>query len=194
VDITQGKNIADACKEVGVQHLIWSALPHVTKCRSPAFHPPVIFSIADLSFLQVTNGKFNLPHWVGKAEVDEYIGTLGIPATSFHAGFYISNMPFLMEKVSHHVYVSPRKTLLTLLCCLDLVSSCVCVAAQGDDGNIRSPGRFPRVLQYPFSTPSRTRAFSSPPYSRTARSSSAKKSMERRDSSPSTNSGRHSGR
>jgi hypothetical protein len=30
IDVAQGKNLADASKEAGVQHLIWSSLPNVT--------------------------------------------------------------------------------------------------------------------------------------------------------------------
>jgi len=30
-EVQQGKTIADAAKAVGVKHLVWSALPHVTK-------------------------------------------------------------------------------------------------------------------------------------------------------------------
>ena len=32
-------------------------------------------------------------HFDGKARVEEYIRTLGIPASFFHAGFYMSNLP-----------------------------------------------------------------------------------------------------
>ena len=30
IDVAQGKNLADASNEAGVQHLIWSSLPNVT--------------------------------------------------------------------------------------------------------------------------------------------------------------------
>ena len=35
IEIQQGKNVADACKKAGVQHLIWSSLINVTK-RKPS--------------------------------------------------------------------------------------------------------------------------------------------------------------
>lgn len=32
-EIAQGKNIADVSKEEGVQHLVWSSLLNITKCK-----------------------------------------------------------------------------------------------------------------------------------------------------------------
>ncbi|KAL2755048.1 hypothetical protein ACRALDRAFT_1077177 [Sodiomyces alcalophilus JCM 7366] len=72
LEIQQGKNLADAAKEAGVDHYIWSSLPHVSK---------------------ITNGKFvNVHHFESKAEVEEYVRALGIPASFFHAGFYMDNL------------------------------------------------------------------------------------------------------
>ncbi|KAH8152588.1 uncharacterized protein LAJ45_03429 [Morchella importuna] len=72
IEVTQGKNISDVSKEIGVEHLIWSSLPNVTK---------------------LTDGKLsNVPHFDGKAEVEEYINALGVPATFFLAGFYMQNL------------------------------------------------------------------------------------------------------
>ncbi|KAI1292742.1 hypothetical protein F5Y03DRAFT_375254 [Xylaria venustula] len=69
----QGRNIADAAKEAGVKHLIWSSLLDVTK---------------------LTNGKYSrLYHFDSKAHVEEYIRKLGIPASYFMPGFYMSNIP-----------------------------------------------------------------------------------------------------
>ncbi|KAI5899222.1 NmrA-domain-containing protein [Schizophyllum commune H4-8] len=72
-EIAQGKNIADASKEEGVQHLIWSSVLNVTK---------------------LTKGVLSqVAHFDSKATVEEYIRDLGIPATFFLAGFYMSNFP-----------------------------------------------------------------------------------------------------
>ncbi|KAI0976875.1 hypothetical protein F4678DRAFT_414930 [Xylaria arbuscula] len=69
----QGRNIADAAKEAGVKHLIWSSLLDVTK---------------------LTNGKYSrLYHFDSKAHVEEYIRKLGISATYFMPGFYMPNIP-----------------------------------------------------------------------------------------------------
>lgn len=69
----QGKNVADVCKELGVQHLIWSSLLNVTK---------------------LSNGKLDkVFHFDGKAAVEDYIREIGIPATYVLAGFYNENIP-----------------------------------------------------------------------------------------------------
>ncbi|KAI2641112.1 NmrA-like family protein [Xylaria nigripes] len=68
----QGRNIADAAKAAGVKHLIWSSLLDVTK---------------------LTNGKLaRVYHFDSKAHVEDYIRSLGIPATFFLPGFYMSNI------------------------------------------------------------------------------------------------------
>ncbi|KAI1355440.1 NmrA-like family protein [Xylaria sp. FL0043] len=68
----QGRNIADAAKGVGVKHLIWSSLPDAAK---------------------LSEGKYSrLYHFDSKAHVEEYIRTLGIPATFFMPGFYMSGI------------------------------------------------------------------------------------------------------
>jgi len=73
VELQQGKNIADLCKESGVQHLIWSSLLNVTK---------------------LSGGKLpHVAHFDAKAEVEDYIRSIGIPATFFLPGFYMSNIP-----------------------------------------------------------------------------------------------------
>ncbi|KAI0443257.1 NMRAL1 protein [Xylaria telfairii] len=69
----QGRNIADASKEAGVKHLIWSSLLNVTK---------------------LSGGKLaRVYHFDSKAHVEEYIRSIGVPATFFMPGFYMSNIP-----------------------------------------------------------------------------------------------------
>ncbi|KAI1115749.1 NMRAL1 protein [Nemania sp. NC0429] len=65
----QGRNIADAAKEVGVKHLIWSSL---------------------LDINELTGGKLSrVYHFDSKAHVEAYVRSLGIPATFFMPGFYM---------------------------------------------------------------------------------------------------------
>ncbi|TVY35698.1 NmrA-like family domain-containing protein [Lachnellula occidentalis] len=75
-EIQQGKNIADVAKEFNVQHLIWSSLPNVSK---------------------ISNNKYTkVLHFDSKAVVEEYIRSLGIPATFLHLGIF---MNFLLSNI-----------------------------------------------------------------------------------------------
>ncbi|RDW71507.1 hypothetical protein BP6252_08070 [Coleophoma cylindrospora] len=70
LEVQQGKNIADVAKEVNIEHLIWSGLPNVAK---------------------ISNNKFSkVYHFDGKAEITDYIRTLGIPHTIVHLGIFTS--------------------------------------------------------------------------------------------------------
>ncbi|KAF2651836.1 putative NmrA family transcriptional regulator [Lophiostoma macrostomum CBS 122681] len=72
-EIQQGKNLANACKSANVSHLIWSSLPAVS---------------------QLTNGSItNLHHFDSKAAIENYIVSIGLPASFVLAGFFMSNMP-----------------------------------------------------------------------------------------------------
>lgn len=73
LEIQQGKNIADAAKETGLQHYIWSSLPNVTKLSGGVLK--------------------HVYHFDSKAEVEEYVRGLGIPATFLLPGIFMSNFP-----------------------------------------------------------------------------------------------------
>lgn len=73
VEMKQGKAMADAAKDAGVQHFVWSSLLNVT----------------DLS-----NGVLSkVHHFDSKAKIEDYIRASGLPATYFLPGFYMSNLP-----------------------------------------------------------------------------------------------------
>ncbi|KAL3477793.1 hypothetical protein BJX99DRAFT_121835 [Aspergillus californicus] len=70
-ELTQGKAVADAAQQVGVQHLIFSSLLNVT---------------------ETTGGRLkNVPHFDQKAQVEAYIRSLGLPATFVLPGYFMSN-------------------------------------------------------------------------------------------------------
>ncbi|TAQ87469.1 hypothetical protein B7494_g4208 [Chlorociboria aeruginascens] len=73
VEFNQGKAIADAAKEAGIQHFVWSSLLNIT----------------ELSKGVLTH----VSHFDSKAKVEKYIREIGIPATFFIPGFYMSNFP-----------------------------------------------------------------------------------------------------
>lgn len=71
-EVAQGKIAVQAAKDAGVNHFIWSTLPNVE---------------------QISNGKFNVPHFTGKAEVDELVKAASFEHHSFvQAPFYFQNL------------------------------------------------------------------------------------------------------
>jgi len=71
-EITQGKIAIQAAKEAGVNHFIWSTLPDVEK---------------------ISNGKFDVPHFTGKAKVDEFVKEAGFQNYTFvQPPFYFQNL------------------------------------------------------------------------------------------------------
>lgn len=71
-EIVQGKIAIQAAKEAGVNHFIWSTLPNVEK---------------------ISNGKFEVPHFSGKAKVDEFVKAAGFENYTFvQPPFYYQNL------------------------------------------------------------------------------------------------------
>ncbi|KAK9431641.1 hypothetical protein V1505DRAFT_404464, partial [Lipomyces doorenjongii] len=67
-------------QEFNVQHLVWSSLLNVTK---------------------LSGGKLDkVLHFDSKATVEEYIRQIGIPASFFLPGFYMSNLPGRMMRLN----------------------------------------------------------------------------------------------
>ncbi|KAM0542635.1 hypothetical protein ACHAPJ_012714 [Fusarium lateritium] len=70
-ELAHGKNVADAAKELGVQHLIYSSLLHVS---------------------DLTNGRLtHVVHFDQKAEVERYIRSQDVPSTFVLPGYFMSN-------------------------------------------------------------------------------------------------------
>ncbi|MBK7966131.1 MAG: NmrA/HSCARG family protein [Bacteroidetes bacterium] len=70
-EIEQGKTAIQAAKNAGVNHFIWSTLPNVEK---------------------ISNGKFDVPHFTGKAMVDELVKNAGFKNYTFvQPPFYYQN-------------------------------------------------------------------------------------------------------
>lgn len=68
----QGKTSIQAAKDAWVKHFIWSTLPNVE---------------------QISRGKFHVPHFTGKAQVDEHIKNAGFEYYTFvQAPFYFQNL------------------------------------------------------------------------------------------------------
>jgi len=70
-ELTHGKNVTDAAKEAGVQHLIFSSL---------------------LSVTETSGGRLkHVPHFDLKAQVEQYIRASGVPCTFVLPGYFMSN-------------------------------------------------------------------------------------------------------
>lgn len=70
-EIFQGRTAIQAAKDAGVNHFVWSTLPDVEK---------------------ISNGKFDVPHFTGKAKVDELVKEAGFENYTFvQPPFYFQN-------------------------------------------------------------------------------------------------------
>jgi hypothetical protein len=77
-EVTQGKNMVDAAKEVQISHLIFSALPNVT---------------------ELTKGQLpHVSHFDGKAEIEAYARSIGVPTTAFMPATFATNFAEMIRK------------------------------------------------------------------------------------------------
>ena len=77
----QARNIAEAAKQAGVKHVVWSTLEDARN-----------WVALDDNRLPTLNGKYKVPHFDGKGEADQYFKELGVPTTYFLVAFYWENM------------------------------------------------------------------------------------------------------
>ncbi|KAF3402777.1 NmrA-like family domain-containing protein 1 [Talaromyces pinophilus] len=76
-EVQQGKNVTDACKAAGVQHLIFSSLIDVKEASKGSL--------------------VHVYHFDGKAEIERYIRDSGVPATFILAGVFATEMRRLIN-------------------------------------------------------------------------------------------------
>ena len=75
-EVAQGKTAIQAAKDAGVNHFVWSTLPDVEK---------------------ISHGKFDVPHFTGKAKVDEFIIDAWFENYTFvQPPFYFQNLTGMM--------------------------------------------------------------------------------------------------
>jgi uncharacterized protein YbjT (DUF2867 family) len=86
-EIAQGKAMADAAQAAGVEHFVWSSLPNVSK---------------------ETNGQITeVLHFDSKAAVETYIREIGLPASFFMPGFFMSNISFKPNDKGGFAWTTP---------------------------------------------------------------------------------------
>ncbi|CAI7614404.1 unnamed protein product [Penicillium discolor] len=84
VEYSQGKNVTDVAKAVGVSHLIFSSLHHVT---------------------EETKGRLtNVPHFDSKANVEKYIRASGVGCSFVLPGYYMSNFTQMLVRAEDGSY------------------------------------------------------------------------------------------
>lgn len=77
---TQARALAQAAKDAGLEHVIWSTLED-TRRQIPL----------DDDRMPTLMGKYKVPHFDVKGEADQYFRDLGVPTTFLHATFYWDN-------------------------------------------------------------------------------------------------------
>ncbi|RYZ54959.1 MAG: NmrA/HSCARG family protein [Chitinophagaceae bacterium] len=79
-EIEEAKRFAEAAKETGVKHVIWSTLEDTRK-----------FVPLDDDRMPTLQGKYKVPHFDAKGESDHFFSDLGVPTTFLRASFYWDN-------------------------------------------------------------------------------------------------------
>jgi len=77
----EAKNMAEAAKEAGLKHVIWSTLEDVRK-----------WVPLDDNSMPTLHGKYKVPHFDGKGEADQYFIDAGVPVTFMLASYYWDNL------------------------------------------------------------------------------------------------------
>lgn len=76
-ELAQGKVAIQAAKDAGVEHFVWSTLPNVR---------------------ELSGGKFDVPHFTGKSQVDSLLKNAGFKYYTFvQAPFYYQNLTGMMS-------------------------------------------------------------------------------------------------
>ena len=82
-ETAQAKNMADAAKRAGLQHVIWSTLEDTRKW----------VPLSD-NRMPTLMGKYKVPHLDSKGEADRYFSQSGVPTTFLLTSFYWENLIF----------------------------------------------------------------------------------------------------
>jgi uncharacterized protein YbjT (DUF2867 family) len=80
-ELTQARNMAQAAKAAGLQHVIWSTLEDTRKW----------IPLED-NRMPTLQGKYKVPHFDAKGEADELFRELGVPTTCLQTSYYWDNL------------------------------------------------------------------------------------------------------
>jgi uncharacterized protein YbjT (DUF2867 family) len=79
-ELADARRMAEAAKEAGVQHVIWSTLEDTRE------YVPL-----EDDRMPTLQGKYKVPHFDAKGEADKFFKELGVPTTFSRASFYWDN-------------------------------------------------------------------------------------------------------
>lgn len=79
-EMTEARNLAQAAKDAGVQHVIWSTLEDTRK-----------FIPLDDERMPTLQSKYKVPHFDAKGESNEFFKELQVPTTFLYTSFYWDN-------------------------------------------------------------------------------------------------------
>ncbi|WP_237144269.1 NmrA/HSCARG family protein [Pontibacter pamirensis] len=82
-EITEAKSMAEAAREAGLKHVIWSTLEDTRK-----------WVPLDDDRMPTLQEKYKVPHFDAKGEADHFFTDAGVPTTFFRASFYWDNFIF----------------------------------------------------------------------------------------------------
>lgn len=82
-EYAEARNLAEATKDAGTQHVIWSTLEDTRK-----------WVPLDDDRMPTLGGKYKVPHFDAKGEADQFFIDLGVPVTFLRASFYWDNLIF----------------------------------------------------------------------------------------------------
>ena len=80
-ELAEARNMAQAAKEVGLKHAIWSTLEDTRK-----------WVPLEDNRMPTLQGKYKVPHFDAKGEADEFFRKSGVPTTFLVASFYLDNL------------------------------------------------------------------------------------------------------
>lgn len=84
-ETAQAQGLAQAAKDAGVQHVVWSTLEDTRKA----------FPLDD-DRMPTLHGHYKVPHFDGKGEADATFTALGVPTTFLRTSFYWDNIATVM--------------------------------------------------------------------------------------------------
>lgn len=79
-ELAEARSMAEAAKEAGIQHAIWSTLEDTRK-----------WVPLEDNRMPTLQGKYKVPHFDAKGQADRFFIDLGVPTTFFRASFYWDN-------------------------------------------------------------------------------------------------------